>query len=359
LGNGGSWNSEGIILFSDSSDVLTQVKASGGPCTPLKNAESPFKGVVPEFLPDGKHFLYLLYDSDEFKRGIWLASLNPVKGDLQKGDTRGRRLLADVATVTYTPAPPGSHNGHILFLRGTSLVAQPFDERTLQLAGDPSPVEGSDSESDVTSDVNGTLAFVTNTARQTQLAWRDRTGKEIAKVGSGQGQLGVALSPDGKNVAIMRGQDQINGVWVLNLTRDSASRLVENAATPVWSPDGKSIVYAGGPPGAEGLYARDASGGGEDVAVLKNGHRLYASDWSRDGRFLLYTEVGPKTGSDIWYLENPLGKTGPPKPVLFLGTNATESQAQFSPDGHWVAYYSSESGKGEIYSGHSRPGPDK
>jgi serine/threonine protein kinase len=350
LGSGGTWNSEGTILFSDSSSVLTQVKASGGPCTPLTSAEPRVTGVFPTFLPDSKHFLYERYDLDEAKRGIWLGSLDPQKG----ADPRGHRLLADLSTVSYTPALHGSRYGHILFLRGTSVVAQPFDERGLQLAGDPFPVgeqvsRGADGQLDVTADASGTLAFAANLERETRLVWMDRTGKEIAKVGSGRDQIDVALSPDGKNVAIMRSQDQVGGVWLLNLTRDSASRLAERAASPVWAPDGKSIVYTGAPSGGDGLYASDATGGGQEVAVLKNGHRQYASDWSRDGRFLLYTEVGPKTGSDIWYLENPLGKNGPGKPVLFLGTNATESQAQFSPDGHWVAYDSGESGKSEIY----------
>ena len=97
------------------------------------------------------------------------------------------------------------------------------------------------------------------------------------------------------------------------------------------------------------LYVTDSSGGGGETAVLSNANIKRPSDWSRDGRFLLYTEVDPKSGADIWYLENPLGKTGAGKPVRFLGTSATESQAQLSPDGRWVAYTSSESGTGEVY----------
>ena len=117
-----------------------------------------------------------------------------------------------------------------------------------------------------------------------------------------------------------------------NLVRDSESRLAESASAPVWSPDGKNIVYSEG----NDIYTMDASGGGSAVAVLKNANAKSASDLSRDGRFLLYTEIDPKDGADIWYLPDPL-KPGASKPVKWLGTKALESQAQFSPDGHWVA----------------------
>jgi eukaryotic-like serine/threonine-protein kinase len=97
------------------------------------------------------------------------------------------------------------------------------------------------------------------------------------------------------------------------------------------------------------LYLKDATGGGSETEVFRNANPKFASDWSRDGRFILYTEVDPKTLGDIWYLADPRTKDSAAKPVRYLGTSARESQAQFSPDGRWVAYFSDESGKPEVY----------
>ncbi|HWE51282.1 MAG TPA: protein kinase [Bryobacteraceae bacterium] len=350
FGGGGTWNSDGVILFGDSSGAFKQVKASGGECTPLTKSAPGFIGTYPAFLADGKHFLYMLIDDDDAKRGVWLNSLSPESG----ADRRGRRLLADYSGVVYSPPQPGSRYSHLLFLRDTTLFAQPFDDRSLQLAGDPFPVaehvsQGSDGQLDAAIDLNGNLVFATNVDRESQLALLDRSGKVISKVGPSQGQTAVALSPDGTTVATTKGQSGRTGIWLRNLLRDSESRLADRGFGSVWSPDEKNIVYSGRDDAhANVLFVKDASGGGRDVALVKSANALRASDWSRDGRFLLYTEIDPKTNADIWYIPDPLRPT-PGKPVLFLGTKGAESQAQFSPDGHWVAYWSNESGKSEIY----------
>jgi DNA-binding beta-propeller fold protein YncE len=268
-----------------------------------------------------------------------------------KSATPKRRLLADESGVIYTPALPGSRYSHLLFLREKTLLAQPFDDRTLELAGDPFPVGDQASGSlnepqlDAAADGNGTLVYVANFSRENQLVLLDRAGKEIAKVGSAHGQPGVALSPDGTAVAMTRGNSsQRTSLWLDNLARDSESRLAESGSVPVWSSNGKYIIYRR----ENDLYGMDASGGGSAVTVLKNADVKIPSDLSRDGRFLLYTAIDPKDGADIWYLPDPL-KPGANKPVKWLGTKALESQAQFSPDGHWVAYTSDESGAGEVY----------
>jgi len=197
---------------------------------------------------------------------------------------------------------------------------------------------------DAAADGNGTLVYVANFSRQTQLAWLDRAGKEVAKVGPPHDQRGVALSPDGTTAAFASSNADVStSLWLRNLARDSESRLAELGTTPVWSPDGENIVYSEG----GNIFLTAASGGGSAVALLKNPNAKSPSDLSRDGRFLLYTEIDPK-GADIWYLPDPL-KPGAGKPVKWLGTKAIESQAQFSPDGRWVAYTSDESGTYEVY----------
>jgi Tol biopolymer transport system component len=119
-----------------------------------------------------------------------------------------------------------------------------------------------------------------------------------------------------------------------------------DGSSPVWSPDGKILVFTG----RDGnLYRKDASGGGNEELLLKSESPKYASDWSRDGRFLFYTEIGADTQGDIWVLPNPLGTAGESKPYRFLQTAADESGAQLSPDGRWVVYTSNESGTTEVY----------
>jgi Tol biopolymer transport system component/predicted Ser/Thr protein kinase len=343
--NGGSWSRDGTIVFNSDAGEIMQVKASGGPCTVVVKSEPGARYAFPAFLRDSRHFLYVLESLDESKRGIWLGSLDG------PNDRPKRRLLADDSGVIYTPALPGSRYSHLLFLREKTLLAQPFDDRKLELADEPFPVGEQASRSlnapmlDAAADGNGTLVYVANFSRESQLAWLDRAGKEIAKAGSPHEQGGVDLSPDGTTVAIARSNPGGSGsLWLHNLARHAESRPAESGSTPVWSPDGKTIVFSQG----NDLYTMDASGGGSAVAVLKNANAKSPSDVSRDGQFLLYTEIDPKDGADIWYLPDPL-KPGAGKPVKWLGTKALESQAQFSPDGRWVAYSSDESGANEVY----------
>jgi Tol biopolymer transport system component len=343
LGGGGTWNRDGAILFAiRGPGGIFRASATGGACTPVLKAEKDKAYEFPVFLSDGRHFLYSVGSLDDSKRGIYLASLE---------DTAGHRLVAESSSAIYTPPRPGSRYSHLLFLRGTStLMAQPFDDSVLQLAGDPvvvaeqASLSNTPPQPNADASANGILAYVANQSREMQLTWLDRTGKELGKAGPSNFLRGVALSPDGKTLATTITQNGISGVWLRDLARDSESRLVETGQAPVWSPDGKRIAYNK----QNDLYLRDAAGGGDETALIANANGKAASDWSRDGRYLLYTETDSKTQGDIWYLENPLGST-PGKPVRLLGTTARESQAQLSPDGRWVAWYSNESGSGAVY----------
>jgi Tol biopolymer transport system component len=161
----------------------------------------------------------------------------------------------------------------------------------------------------------------------------------------------MALSPDGTRLAVNknnRGADKVN-IWLLDLSRGGASTrftfssLVDT--NPVWSPDGSSIIFSSNRDGPFNLYQKPANGVKDEEVLLKSSEDKDATSWSRDGRFLLYTVVHPKTKSDVWVL--PL--EGDRKPVPFLITEFNERQARFSPDGHRVAYTSDESGQDEVY----------
>ena len=319
-----------------------RVNASGGGCSKVTKPKSATRVGLPEFLPDSMHFLYVVVDNtDGSRRGIYLASLD-------EDQTDGTRLLADESGVIYTPPSQEERYSHLLFLREKALMAQPFDDHALRLAGDPFRVvapasfTGAPPQLAVSALPNGTLIYIANPGLDhLQLTWLDHSGKERGKMESRHDPFSVALSPNRKAAAIV---ESSTGVWVNDLARHAESGRPDDGNSPIWSPDGKQIMYSIG----NDLYLRNASGG-EPVPLLRNANPKRASDWSRDGRFVLYTEINPTTQGDIWYMADPRPKTNPGRPVRYLGTGAVESQAQFSPDGHWAAYYSSESGNGEIY----------
>jgi eukaryotic-like serine/threonine-protein kinase len=340
----GTWSRDAVILFS-TSDVgapLQRVNAAGGACTVATKPEGDSSHVFPAFLPDGNHFVYLVRNGDEAKRGLYVAALdNPTP----------RRLLADESSAVFAPSTTGKKYGYLLFLRGSELMAQPFSAETLQLAGDVFPVAAEASlsfngEIEASASAGGILVYQSNLSTRSQLRWLDRSGKELSKIGGIQDELSVSLSPDGKTAARVRNRNQ--GIWLYDLqsgaeTRFSSSTLPGRA--PVWSPDGKLIAFGSG----KGLYLEDASGGVKEKLLLENGNTKTPSDWSRDGRYLIYTETDPKGQGDIWYLQDPLNESRDRKPVKFQGTDAIESQGQISPDGRWLAYVSNESGTEEVY----------
>ena len=345
-GSGGSWSSEGVILFGADSGPIQRVNAAGGPCTPATRAEPGARHRLPTFLFDGNHFLYLSLGADRDKAGLYLGALTPPAG-------AGRRLLPDLSSAIFVARNAGASHDYLLFQRENTLVAQPFKVETLEFAGDPFLVAPQLSRTITPEQVaasaagNGTLIYLAGDPRDRyQPMWLDRTGKELGKVGPLGDANAIALSPDQKTVAIAHGSHSAQaGVWLRELARDVEMRFVLPPFTgpPVWSPDSSRIAFSG----RQGLYVKSASGGQEEL-LLQRENPTRASDWSADGKHLLYTEIDPKTRGDIWVL--PFDSSGKPgAPAAFLKTEFNESQGQFSPDGHWVAYVSNESGENEVY----------
>ena len=349
LGGGGTWNRDNVILLGGRGHI-ERVSAEGGPCTDVSTHESKAGQVFPAFLPDGLHFLYTAPGADESTAGIYLASLdNPA----------GRRLLADNSSAVYVPALPGAKLAHVVFLREEStLMAQPFDPETRQAVGDAFSVGTRASFTNTAPQVaasasaSGILVYAAGRVIDRQLTWFDRSGKALGNVGprSSNRQAGVSLSPDRKSVAFLRlgtARRSSNGLWLHDMERGVETLFAAisvYSGGPVWSPDGSRIVFGR----SKNLYRKDTGGGPEELLV-ENDNPKTASDWSRDGHILLYTESDPKTGADIWIFPDPYGKPGARKPVPFLQTAFSESEGQFSPDGHFVAYVSNESGLAEVY----------
>jgi Tol biopolymer transport system component/DNA-binding winged helix-turn-helix (wHTH) protein len=351
-GRGGSWSRDDIIVFTPQLfDGMFRVPAGGGAPVKVTNGNAVGDPLHrwPTFLPDGKHFLFLAADFGEGlppeRYGIFAASLAgapPV------------RLLAANSNVAYA-AP-----GYLLFVRDGSLLAQRFDSEHLRLAGDPFAVANgvlyrSESARAVFS-VSHTGELVYEAAsggNLTELAWYDRLGKHLAALGPSGNYFGPRLSWDGLRVAFEIGdlQSTISQIWVSDARAWRPSRLTfekKHHMSPIWAPDGKRMVFAqpaNRVPHVDNLFEQ-SSEGSSNLELLDTPEVDSApSDWSHDGRFVFFVKTNNKTNRDIWVLP----MFGERKAYGFLRTEADENQGQLSPDGHWLAYSSNQSGKWEVY----------
>ena len=344
---GSTWSRHGVIVFAPSSGgPLYQVPAAGGepkPVTQLDASRQENSHRWPQFLPDGRRFLYFNASGQPEQQGIYAGSL-----DLKEKV----RLLGGQVSAAY--AGPRTGPGHLLFVRERTLMAQPFDPGKLQTAGESFPVAeqvGVDffrARFSVSS--SGLLVYESIGAGNRQLLWFDRGGKPLGAVGPPGAYVELDLSPDDRRVAANRNDPQTGNadIWLFEPARGASSRFTFHPAIdtgPVWSPDGSRIVFRSSRDGPWNLYQKLASGAGEEELLLKTSGNKRPTGWSRDGRFLLYSELDPNTGWDLWVLP----MEGERKPIPVLRTEFDEQWGRFSPDGKWIAYQSNESGKGEIY----------
>jgi serine/threonine protein kinase len=341
---GGTWSSDGVILFSpDSSQSLMRVAASGGAPTSETTLESGEIGHYwPSFLPDGRHYLLLIESEKTPSTEIHVGTL---------GKKEKRRLTAGESGALY--APPG----YLLFVREGALTAQTFDARSLQLTGEPIPIAervgrmggaGPTRYGPFSASSNGVLAYGAVAMVSSQLVWFDRRGQVLGIISPGD-YADPELSPDGKRVAVCRDDPKTGtpDIWIMEISRGTQSRLTFHPrweVYPVWSPDGSRIAFAWDKEGHTDIYLKPAGGGVEEL-LLKERRATYPLDWSRDGRLLLFSALDPKTGSDLWLL--PLEGSRTPKPLLQTPFN--EGEARISPDGRFFAYTSDESGRPEVY----------
>jgi eukaryotic-like serine/threonine-protein kinase len=347
LGAGGTWNRDGAIVFATEAGALKRTAASGGACTDLIKREPGVQlARIPVFLPDGNHFLYSR-GTGLNRRELFAASL---------ADPTGHRLLPDQSSAEFVPDRPGSGTGHLLFVREETLMAQSFDATSLQLSGEPFAVAEQVSftatppQIATSASTNGTVVYMANGRPDKQLVWYDRSGKELTRVGgTGKGNA-VSLAPDGRRVAFVRVDAQYLGeTRLLDLERNQETRLFAPplAPTVVWSPDAERMVFTSDMAGNAGIYVKNVNGGGEELLLRQAENRREPSDWSRDGRWIVYTENDPRTRGDIWLL--PVASNTPRQAVALLRTPANESQGQISPDGRWLAYASDLSGSDRVY----------
>ena len=364
---GGTWNRDGVILFSTAgtsvfmqtsvpASGLHRIPATGGVPTPLKIAHEPGSASGkqlarqygaregwPEFLPDGRSFVFL-------ERG----SMTIHAGTL--GSDKTTPLLQSDSQALYA-------QGYLLFVREGTLMGQRFHAERLELGGEPFRVA-----EDVRFDVllggavfsasdDGVPAYSEGQAvvGARRHGWFDSTGQPTGSVNLPPGVF--RLSPDGTRIAqarLMPGL--VSDIWINDLAGGGgrSRRLTSGAGAetyPVWSPDGAHLVYASNENGVFDLYRIASSGSGQPEALHRSGYDKIPTDWSADSRFLAFTDRNPKTRSDVLLLDLKQGGA----PIAAVATPAAEDQARFSNDGKWLAYRSNESGRPEIY---VKPLPD-
>jgi Tol biopolymer transport system component len=300
-------------------------------------------------LPDGRHFLYLAWSPRPENRAVYVASLD--------GKVKKRVAIPVESAAVYAAASLGSGSGHLLFTRGETLMARPFDPRKLEVSGEAFSVAeqvarlGGTAGGSFSASANGVLSYRTGQAiSDSELVWFDRDGKRLGTVGQPADYTNPSLSPDGKRLAVGRRdpQTKTRDLWLFDLVRGASSRLTFDPAddlNPVWSPDGRRIAFSSERKAYRSLYHKDATGVGGDEALLESDFRSSAEDWSSDGRFLLFNVQMPRTPTYVAAL--PL--SGDRKPVPVLQGPFRQDQAQLSPNGRWVAYRSLESGRDEVY----------
>jgi Tol biopolymer transport system component len=350
---GGSWNRDDVIIFGMSGGSLMRVSAAGGtasPLTVLDPTRRETQHLLPQFLPDGRHFIYLRRSNTPENDGVYVGSL-----DAKPEEQNLRLVVATQYGPVYVP-PSANEPGQLLFMRNGALIAQPFDASRLEVEGDPITVaEGLGSYANYgffSASTNGVLAYRTGIVNSRQLTWYDRQGRALGTVGELATVFPtINLSPDGTHAAVSRisGEEQVAGLWLVDFSRGTSTRFTfgsASASSPVWSPDGSRIIF--GFMSREGhydLYQKPANGATDEKLLVESNENKRPTSWSRDGRFLLYTATDPTAKASVWVL--PL--TGEKKPFPLLHTEFNESSGQFSPDGHWIAYLSDESGQNEVY----------
>jgi Tol biopolymer transport system component len=359
---GASWGSQGIIAFNPRGfGALQQVSDSGGTPQPLTlSGKGDNSHCWPEFLPGSTALIFAAAPGTSNWTTAQVAVYSFATGEKQN-------LQGQVGTMPrYAPS------GHLIYAQAGILMAVAFDSQRLQATGTVVPVVDGVLESPTTGNAqyslssNGTLAYISGSVQggQSRLVWVSRNGTEQVLAAPVRAYLNPRLSPDGRRVAVST-SEQESQTWLYDLARGTLTRLTFEGNSnqyPVWTPDGKHIVYRSNKEGPLNLFWRlaDGSGGLERLSISDNTQT--ANSISPDGQVIVSVESAPTTGLDIWVLpvgvpSTSSGQAGQVRKARpFLQTRFTEGAPQFSPDGRWLAYVSDESGTREIYV-QAYPGP--
>ena len=330
---GGTWAPDGTILFADWAKGLYSVRASGSEPTLVAALDQGARDIAlswPQFLPDGRHFLYQVVSLDAARTGAYV-------GDL---DTHHSVRVLDTESPAMF-APPR----HLLHVQHDMLVAEEFDSSTWELTGratvlarDVSPPSLADGN--VVSAAADLIAY-RGAVRQQQLAWVDRAGGVLATLPMPAVMFNPRVSPDGSHLLATGSVTTNPGLWLASLSRAEYERIEADAIGPLWSPDGTRIAFTAR--GGFDLLIRPSSGAGSR-RLISSGVVKILNDWSPDGDHIIYSQRDELTQLDLWGVRVEDGATYP-----IMRTPHNELQARISPDGRWLAYAADDSGVLEVY----------
>jgi serine/threonine protein kinase len=349
---GGSWNRDGTIIFAMNLDRIVQIPASGGtpsPVTALDASRKEAGHVFPSFLPDGRHFIYLNISTVPENSGVYVGSL-----DAKPSEQSRRKVVGTPFGAAYVPPTDSASGiGHLLFRRERWLMAQPFDDRTQELSGEPVAIaEGLSSYLSnglFSASSNGVLVRWAGGTPNSQLTWFDKQGRAGGVVGDPGVFNSLALSPDNRQAVFSRLDYHTlsEDLWLLDFSRETTTRFTFGPGLvgyPVWSPDASRVAYAASRDGQFYLYQKFVNGAKDQELLTSLTNFPLPTSWSSDDQLLMYTLTSAKTGSDVWVL--PLKSL---KPFPLLHSEFNESSGQFSPEMRRIAYVSNDNGREEVY----------
>jgi len=338
--SGGTWSNSGVIVFSDRRSQLFSVPATGGEAHAVTTLDAENQEVAHQaasFLPDGRHFLYFAASTNEGRDATYVGSL----------DSTERVKVLDATASSAIYAPPG----YLLFVRDGVLMAQRFDTSRMRLTGAPmtvapNPEAAPDTRvSVISTSTTGLLTFGGDTP-SARLVWFSRDGTQLNTVDAPTALHNPTISPDRRYIAAdASGGGPQSGIWLIDIARNAPTRF-SDGIFPVWGPDQGSQISFTYPHGSghADIVVRSLAGSGDSNPVLAGGPDMkIGGNWTTD-RQLVFTTSNPKTRLDLWTLPHG-GSAGVP----YLETPFNETQGQVSPDGHWIAYTSDESGSWEVY----------
>jgi tRNA A-37 threonylcarbamoyl transferase component Bud32 len=347
---GGSWNEEGQIVFAPNSNTgIHLIDAMGGTAKQITKPDPEIPDGShrwPVFLPDGQHYLFVLWTNDPIAKeehgGVYVASI--------ADDDEPTKVVSDASSVAY--APPG----YLLVMRESNLIAVPFDADERRVSGDARVITSgvlrnrSNGHGAFSVSTEGTLVFASGQAfTSSTLRWYDRAGIKSTGLLEPAPYSMIRLAPEERLAAAsIPGDTGDDEIWILDLDRGVRTRLVHGSSTytePIWSADDKRILYNSQELGANDFYMRSVDGSGDAQSVLLSDLDKALYDWSPDGNYLAYWPVGSGGGtSDIWIysLERRTSE-------LFVGGDAAYTDARFSPEMRWISYVSDDSGRPEVF----------
>jgi serine/threonine protein kinase len=346
---GAAWNRDGTILLGAFGSGQGIRRMSAGEQAPVvvtaPNWDLGEQDRWPMFLPDGRRFLFTRTTA---------GGNATYQGTLDGAEVR---RIADGSARAIVTAPGGSH--YLIGIDASGAWARPFDVDSLTAAATAKTLVAGAASISVSE--AGVIATSTASTRpRTIPTWFDRSGAPVGTVGAGGFFESVALSDDGRMLAVAEsalGSGGRHDIWALDAVTGVKNRLTfhdGNDSTPAWSPDGRRIIYASIRGGAR-LFQRSTDGTGDEAPLFDHDGDVYPNDWSSDGGWVLYSQgqTLSSTNNDLWVVPVTGGVVG--KPVPYLVGPGRQQQGRFSPDGRFVAFGSDQSGAFEIY---VQPFPD-